>query len=132
MFLQVFVILSPTGGEVLHQMQHGTRSEHIPPPPPPGLGHSTPPWDLVTPPPPHPGTWSLHPPPHLGLGHSTLPPPPGTRSLHPTPPHMGLVTPPPTWDLVTPLSGLRGCARFFFLGPTLAGWHRVSCSSCGG
>ena len=116
MSLQVFVILSPMGGgggytecnmgPVLHQMQHGTRSEHLRPPwdlatpPPLGLGHftRTPPpgtwslhpappiWDLVTPPrPAPPGTWSLHPtlglghstpPPHLGLGHSTPPPSP--------------------------------------------------------
>ena len=78
-------------GEVLHQMQHGTRSEHLPPPrdrvrtspPPSGTGslHPTPPpptWDLVTPPCPHPPTWDLVTPPH--------PPPPETWSLNPPPP----------------------------------------------
>ena len=103
MFLQVFVILSPTGGEVLHQTrsQHippRTRSEHLPPTHL-GLGHSTPP-----PPPPHLGLGHSTPSPYLRLGHSIPPPPsrdqfrtstpPGTQSLHPAPP--------PTWDLVTP------------------------------
>ena len=118
MFLQVFVILSPTwgrGGRCYTKCNMGPNAtwdqartstppsgpgQNIYPPPPPGtrsehlppphlrLGHSTPP-------PPH--TWDLvtpppPPPPHLRLGHSTPPPPPETWSLHPTPP-------PETWSL---------------------------------
>ena len=44
----------------------GTRSQHLPPPPPPGPGFNTsfPLWDQVTtPPPPPPGTRSQHLPP---------------------------------------------------------------------
>ena len=98
MFLQVFVILSPTGGEVLH----GTRSpppgpgQNIYSPPHLGLGHSThPPWDLITP------------PPHLRIGHSTPPPPPpGTWPLHRPPP-------PRTWSLPVADPGFSpgGCAN---------------------
>ena len=72
-----------------------TKSEHLPPtwdlvtlPRPPT-------WDLVTPPPL--GTWSLH-PPHLGLGHSTPPPPHYTQAggTHPT--------------------GMHSCYHLFFWG----------------
>ena len=117
MFLQVFVILSPTGGagRCYTKCNMGPGQNIYPPSPQDQVRTSTPPAPpnpthphvrlSHSTPPPHSRLGHSTPPPHLRLGHSTPPPSPPetwplhapqTWSLHNAPPPL------PTWDLVTP------------------------------
>ena len=117
-----------------HQMQHGTRSEHLPPPPPdldrmstpspPGPGHNVyPPWtkseclpplfppgtrsECLLPPPP-PWTWTECLPPLPLWDQVRMSTPPGTRSeCLPPPPRdqVTMSTPPGPSQNVYPPSG---------------------------